>query len=147
MATDTTMRGFSRRIARVAAGIDAETTTLMRKTVLTVTSAVVLRTPVDTGRARSNWQTQIGSAPAGPVGAYTVGSKGSTEAAAVAQVMAQAQGEMARLTQRDTEVFLVNNLPYINRLDKGHSSQAASGFVKEAIAAGVRAINNARLVR
>lgn len=147
MAVHTTMRGFSRRMREIAVGVDENTTRVMRKTVITVVAAVTLRTPVDTGRARSNWQTRIGNAPTGPVGAFAVGKQGSTGAAATAQAVAAAQAEMARLGVDDTEVYIANNLPYIKRLNEGWSDQAPAGFVQSAIMAGLNAIRKARLVR
>jgi hypothetical protein len=44
-------------------------------------------------------------------------------------------------------VYISNNLPYIDRLNKGHSKQAPAGFIESAINAGLTAIRKARLVK
>lgn len=146
MATHT-MRGFSKRIKTIAKEVGVNSNSMMRKTVITVASAVALRTPVDTGRARSNWQTQIGSAAGGVINNFAKGSKGTTGAAAVAQVTSQAVAEMERLKVSDTDVYISNNLVYIDALNKGSSQQAPAGFIQSAIMAGLSAIRKSRLVK
>lgn len=143
----TTMRGFSKRIKNIAKDVGVNSNSMMRKTVITVASAVVLRTPVDTGRARANWQTKIGAAADGLVTSFPQGSKGTTGMAAVAQATNQAVSEMQKLKDTDTEVSISNNLPYIDVLNKGSSKQAPAGFVQSAINAGLNAIRKSRLVK
>lgn len=143
----TTMRGFSKRIKAVAAGVESNANTMMRKTVITVASAVALRTPVDTGRARANWQTQIGSAAGGIVGGFTKGKDGSTGAAAAAQAINNAVTTMNGYKKGGVDVFISNNLPYIDVLNKGSSQQAPAGFIQSAIDAGLRAIRKSRLIK
>lgn len=142
-----TMRGFSKRIKQIAAGVEKNADGMMRKTVITVASSVALRTPVDTGRARSNWQTHIGSAPSGLVSAFSKGSKGSTAAAGVAQATSSAVQEMERYNNSGSDVYITNNLPYIGRLNEGSSDQAPVGFIQSAVMAGLNAIRKSRLVK
>jgi hypothetical protein len=144
----TTMRGFKKRITEIAVGVERNSDSLVRKTVITIASAVALRTPVDTGRARANWRTNIGGPLVAPVGTFPAGKEGSTGAAAAGQAIQDATNKMQGYTNKSgTPVFISNNLPYIDRLNKGHSKQAPAGFVESAIMAGVNAINKARLVK
>ncbi len=46
--------------------------------------------------------------------------------------MAQALAEIAGHTA-GKEIFISNNVPYIGRLNNGHSAQAPSGFVEMAV--------------
>ena len=140
------MRGFKKRINDIANGVEKNADTMMRKTVITVASAVVLRTPVDTGRARANWRTNIGGPLVAPVTSFPVGKKGSSGAAAAGQAINDANTKMNGY-KGGAPVYLSNNLPYIGRLNQGHSKQAPAGFVESAIAAGLRAIRSARLVK
>jgi len=146
MATST-MRGFSKRIKVIAKEVSVNSTSVMRKTVITVASAVALRTTVDEGTARANWQIKIGFALGGMVNSFPKGKKGTTGLAVVAQVTNQAVSEMKKLKDTDTEVFISNNLPYIGVLNKGSSIQAPAGFVQSAIEAGLSAIRKSRLVK
>ena len=84
---------------------------------------IIRDTPVDTGRARGNWQLAIGSAPTGEVSRLETG-QGSNQ-------MRQAESKTKRpLAGRS--VFIANNLPYIVALEKGHSKQS-DGFVQNAL--------------
>lgn len=88
----------------------------MRGTVLEATSRVVIRTPVDEGRARGDWQITVDTLSRGstddvdPTGAKTI-------AAAVSILPA---GQTAGKT-----VYLTNTMPYIRRLEQGHSKQGS----------------------
>lgn len=85
-------------------------------------SRVILDTPVDEGRARGNWLTTIGGDPN-----YSVLRTGITGAAN------EVVTEVQRSKLEDTLVF-TNNLPYIERLEDGHSkAQAPHGMVKKNI--------------
>lgn len=57
----TNISKFSKRMDALGKRLIRNTDKLMRATILSVNSAVVLATPVDTGRARSNWRTKAGS--------------------------------------------------------------------------------------
>jgi len=91
----------------------------VRKTALGLYADLKILTPVDTGRARSNWHLDIGAPtvkllePGGDLDPNTSG-----------------------YTIQKT-IFISNNLPYIRRLNEGHSQQAPAGFVDDAV-------NNAR---
>jgi hypothetical protein len=92
---------------------------IVRRSLLDVSRNVILKTPVDTGRARNNWQTAINVIPDGisegqdKSGAKAIGSANATIGGAVGQVY-----------------YLVNNLAYIRKLEYGHSDQAPSGMVR-----------------
>lgn len=143
-----TLRGFSKRIKAIADGVEKNSDSTVRKVVITVASAVSLATPVDTGRARANWRTNLG----GPIRAtrepFAKGKDGSTGAQNVAGVTAEAQQVTASYKGGSgAEVWISNNLPYIGVLNDGSSKQAPRLFVQKAIMAGARAVAGARLVK
>ena len=80
---------------------------------------VQISTPVDTGRARSNWFITINkpSDAVNPEGHYGMGN--------IAVNMPQG----LNITITDT-VFITNNTPYIKALNNGHSRQAPRRFVQ-----------------
>jgi len=108
-----------------------------RKIALEMFRRVILRTPVDTGRARGNWQTTIGAPAIG-----TVDAKDPSGCAAIAKATAVGLTWRART---GASILLTNNLPYIERLEHGYSKQAPSGMVAITVAEfGGVAIEEAR---
>lgn len=96
----------------------------VRALALEVTKRIVLRTPVDIGRARGNWNVGIGN-PDRTTGNGT-DKNGSATIARGAAVIKAADMEQA--------FFITNSLPYIVPLEDGHSKQAPAGMVKLTIA-------------
>jgi len=104
---------------------------IVRKISLEILSSVVFKSPVDTGRFRSNWQVSIGSVPSGTVGyqgtetiAERAGSKGPVYEATVAKSKGTADSAKA-----GDVIYIANNLPYAVRLEEGYSGQAPAGMV------------------
>lgn len=94
---------------------------------------IVRRTPVDTGRARGNWQTSVG-APADGV-LYVDDKTGDG---------ANARGDNATDGLPPfTTVWISNNLPYIEPLENGHSKQQPNGMVGATLADLAAGLNEA----
>ena len=87
----------------------------VRAATIGVFSSVIRMTPVDTGRAKDNWQCTIGSPASG---------EAMTNETAMIATIPQHAGE---------KVYLTNNVPYIQKLEYGHSQQAPSGMVRISI--------------
>lgn len=87
---------------------------------LELARAVILDTPVKTGRARANWQAGLNQAPNGVLEQ----SDPSGEA-----TLAKAEKVLAGMKPGDSFV-LVNNLPYAQELEDGSSKQAPNGMLK-----------------
>jgi hypothetical protein len=108
----------------------------VKEIVLDATSNLIEDTPRDTGWARNNWIPEIGPGTPGPVGdPERPRQAGAQQQQAVARIAIAYKLGMGIVT-------IYNNVPYINRLNKGHSKQAPSGFVQAAI---LRAVNGAGL--
>lgn len=97
----------------------------IKTTVFAIDAVLVRDTPVDTGRARSNW---IASVNAPSVAIVEPGQKPPTEAA------------LGSFKVTDT-AYISNNLPYIRRLNDGYSQQAPAGFVEKAVQSGISVAN------
>lgn len=106
---------------------------LVRRCALAIDAAVVLATPVDTGRARANWQVEIGAVPTGVV--EPTDKSGASAINKAKDTIASYNGNAA-----DKSVYITNNLPYIERLNDGWSAQAPAGFVETAVQVGIAAI-------
>jgi hypothetical protein len=87
-------------------------------------SRVVMRSPVDTGRFRGNWQMGIDEQPVGELDALD--KTGST-------TVSEAENIAARAKIGD-DMYIVNNLPYADRLENGWSQQAPAGIVALTVA-------------
>lgn len=91
----------------------------VQKIALELFSRVILRSPVDAGRFRGNWQVAIGEIPDG-----TLDLDDKTGQATISKAQAVALNVTAGQV-----IYLVNNLPYGPRLEEGHSQQAPHGMV------------------
>ena len=125
---------FSVRISDIGRQIEVNSLEVMKNTALVVDQAVVLATPVDTGRARSNWITELNQ----PTSEIVPASDRSGQGA-----ISQGAAVIAQARQGNT-IHITNNLPYISRLNNGYSAQAPASFVEQAIQIGVNAIRHAR---
>ena len=131
------LANFSNRISRVGEDVEDGTDRVVRQAAVAVNQTVTLATPVDTGRARANWQVGIGA----PVLEATEDTDKNGNA-----TINRNNGKIALRQKRQT-VYISNNVPYIGRLNAGSSAQAPAGFVEEAVSIGVSAVQGARVLR
>lgn len=145
MAND--LLSFSRRMAIRANRISGNTSRLVRRVAIVADQAVVSGTPVDTGRARSNWVAQVGANFSGVIDAYVPGQGGSTGAQNIQAALDQAEAVISQYESGfDQFISISNNLPYIGELNNGSSAQAPANFVEIALAEAVAAINRSRII-
>lgn len=136
MATFKSFQHFSKHMGIVASNVITNSNRIKQRTALVIDRNIVLSTPVDTGRARSNWQVAVGTPIDDVKQAYSPGAQLGFEESANASAAIQ-QGEVAISRAIPGQpIFITNNLPYVKRLNDGHSAQAPAGFVEVAIAAG-----------
>ena len=105
---------------RLGNRVDEGTHKVVRRVAIAVDRKLVLRTPVDTGRARSNWLVGINSPVSGTTDPVT---QAAAIGAARARIVASRPGD---------DIYISNNLPYIGRLNAGASRQAPPNFVEQA---------------
>lgn len=131
---------FARRMSILGRRVEENSDALVRKVSVAINTTVVLATPVDTGRARSNWQIGIGSAPMGTKASFGPNSAGNVISFNNAKIQAYTSANKGQY------VYITNNLPYIKRLNNGHSAQAPVGYVERAIVVGTNSVRGARLL-
>lgn len=129
------MGDFEVDLRRFAELINVGPGIVARKLVLDIFADLLARTPVDTGRARSNWKVSIGSPDFSLL--ETLGEGGGAET-----IQFMHAREILRGFRGTQQVFITNGLPYIERLNEGWSQQAPAGFVESAILRNVRPIVN-----
>lgn len=137
-----TLHDFNRRIRIRANKVTEGADRLVRKVAIVADQAVVLATPVDTGRARSNWIVALNSPSSKVIQAYSPGGGGDKNAqAAIDQGQAVISGY-----KPGTEIHITNNLEYIGELNDGSSRQAPANFVEESILEAASAVQSGRIV-
>jgi hypothetical protein len=110
---------FSGDVARFTKKSLVEADQDRRAIIIKLFSSVIRDTPVDTGRARNNWLTSIGSAASG--------SPNPTNKSG-ADAMAAVNGNLGKLTD---SVFLSNNVEYIGHLEYGTPNMAPFAMVRK----------------
>jgi len=138
VATSIGLGQFSRRMNIVADVVGENAAKTVRRAAIAADQAVVLATPVDTGRARANWVTSIGAPrfttteSVDPAGGITIG-----------------QGLNVINTYKNTKqgsIFISNSLDYIAFLEDGSSRQAPSGMTRFAVQAAREQVKKSRLL-
>ncbi len=128
---------FTRRILRRARQVETGASQALRATALVINQTVILTTPVKSGHARANWQIGIDVAVTEEIdendisGAVTIARNAGT----------------IRLGVPRKSIILSNNVPYIQQLNQGSSSQAPAMFVQIAILQAIVAIKKTRFFK
>jgi hypothetical protein len=115
---------FARTMARIAVDVEKNADASVVRTAIAINNAVILSTPVDTGRARANWGVEIGQPFTRELDSTDPGGVGT---------ISQNNRLIAQRKFPDA-IFISNNVPYINELNDGSSAQAPAGFVEMAVA-------------
>ena len=135
MAVSLGFSQFAHRMGEVSVGVGRSSYRVVRRAMGAAVKTIVPGTPVKTGLARANWVVQSGSPFEGTLLSPDPGGQ-RTITAALREVDRYKGGEL----------FLTNNLSYIDELDAGHSSQAPAGFSRQAFAAARREAAATRLL-
>ncbi len=102
-----------------------EVNKVARATTINVLKGVVLSTPIDTGRARGNWQVSVSK----PINSST----DTNDKAGSSTISKGAATTLAHKQVKYPIFWVVNNLPYIEELNRGTSTQAPAKFVETVI--------------
>lgn len=103
--------------------------TCRKKVAIKIYESIVKKTPVDTGRARANWQISIGHQVNGQVKEGDPSPYGSPP-----RDKAQQEVKIGAMKKSDAPIYIQNNLPYIVGLEYGRSNQSPHGMVGLTIA-------------
>lgn len=117
---------FRQDIARIINRANNKQNQFVRKLCLQIDRSVVLKSPVDTGRFRANWN----------VGYNTIDTSitTSTDASGSASI-AKASAKLSLGDLTGKTIFITNSLPYAYRLEyEGWSKQAPQGMVRITLA-------------
>lgn len=118
------MSDFKRQMKEVEKKISDAIEKTMRATALEMFSEIVLKTPVDTGRLRSNWQASLNN---------PIGSKLDGVDYAGNNTIIRGGGKINSYTLKDSSIWFANNMPYASRIENGSSRQRPEGMVSSTI--------------
>ncbi len=116
MSTAAFRKNFSKLLQK--AGENAEAIT--RKVALDMMGAMILKSPVDTGRFRANWNMSINSMDA------------SNDAPESRDALVVGASVLPNF-RAGGKIFITNSLPYAMRLEYGWSQQAPGGMVRTTV--------------
>lgn len=132
---------FARRMKKRAELVSDNASKAVRATALAIDQRVVTSTPVDTGRARSNWIASLNT-PSRVGNREPLAGPGSAGPA-----ISEAQAVIARFGEDDASIWISNSVPYIELLNDGSSQQAPANFVQLAIIDGIKVVRKTKLLR
>lgn len=116
--------------------IEAGTTRIMKAGAKEAVTAAVEGTPVDTGKARSNWVTTLNNPFGGEIPPYAPGAKlGIGESANASAAKSQGSTAIGKFNSViHKSIHITNNVAYIRKLNTppGHSQQGPPLFAQAA---------------
>lgn len=120
MATSQTAKEFKLSLGDAFEEVvEGQLQLIVSKLALEALSRVVMRSPVDLGRFRGNWNVSFGA----------MDTTTTTELDPTGQkTIAKGTGTISGY-KGDNIIWLANSLPYANRLENGWSKQAPKGMV------------------
>ena len=130
---------FIKEMNRLAAGVQKYSKEIHAAVAGDVFEGAVTRTPVDTGHARQGWDVTIG-APS--TRRFDKGSLGKGRASAKRYGPPMTSGEIKKVrklkgaigvAKSTPDVYIANNVEYIEALESGSSKQAPSGMLRLAL--------------
>jgi hypothetical protein len=111
---------FAADLAKLCARAGDRADHVVRSTALGLQSGMVERTPVDTGRAKNNWQCGVGAVDFSANEAPDRAGGGAISRTAAA----------LEAWRPGRSIHLTNSMPYAQALEDGSSRQAPYGMVK-----------------
>jgi len=118
----TSARAFAGALSKLAETLNADISQVYRRTILDVYNNITLRSPVDTGTYRASHGIAVGPEPSDGEGIHQIeGGAG----------IARSYNDEVRMSFKWTigkgTIWLYNNVPYAEALERGHSGQAPEG--------------------
>lgn len=133
---------FIRRMKIRGRQVEENAGRAVRAAALAADQGVVLATPTDKGRARSNWHVSIGT----PVATNLEPPVEGDGEAAAQKALAQAAPVIGAWKPGLGPIYITNGVPYIIPLEEGSSRQAPQGMISQGIAAARIAVRRIRLL-
>jgi hypothetical protein len=134
---------LARRMNQIANQVETRAPQVVRHIANAMVPVLVYATPVLTSRARANWQAGIGMVPQSVL--FSEPDKPPSPDYGGRAAVAAILGTVA-IYPGGTYLAIANNVPYIQRLNRGWSAQAPAAFVQQSVAVGLRALRRFRIL-
>ena len=116
----TNVKRFNQELRRLTKRLPEKSLLIVQKKLtFDALRGVVLKTPVDTGRARGNWQVTINESPENEI---------NTEDKTGNNTISEGTDRVKRVPSFAI-IYITNNVPYIVYLENGTPTQAAHGMI------------------
>lgn len=110
---------------------------LVRRAAVAADGALILTTPVDTGRARGNWNVSVGRVDTRVREINFPDQNGA---------LSEGQAQLQAWRLGGGIIFIANSLPYILPLENGSSAKAPNGMMQHALLAARQQVAVGRLL-
>lgn len=107
---------------------------------------LVKNTPIDTGKAKSNWQASRVRPRSKSREAYSPGKRGNTAAENISAAVDQIRGQ-CESRRKNQRMYLTNNLDYIEKLDAQGGNKGTPQFMRAAIQRAEEVLKDSQLFR
>lgn len=123
---------FAKLMEQRADNIIENTNELKKEVSTQLVTALAEFTPMDTGKASSNWLVGVNSPRTEQIEAHSPGTSRSTRPQNIRATIDSAKVILDTVAPGD-QVHVSNNTDYIKDLERGTSGQAPTGMVKQSI--------------
>ena len=110
---------------------------IVRRAAVAADTALILTTPVDTGRARGNWNVSVGRVDTRVREINFPDQNGA---------LSEGQAQLQAWRLGGGIIFIANSLPYILPLENGSSAKAPNGMMQHALLAARQQVAAGRLL-
>lgn len=144
MAKHKSLKSLGNTILKISTDVEKNIVNGLRKAALVIDRVAVVKTPVDTGYARSRWTASIGE----PVAADPAVEKSIKidKGQATSIALSQARSEIRQWDAKGS-LFITNPVHYVVYLDGGTSQQEPLGITEEAVNAGQEVLKQLKVLK
>ena len=137
------LKTLSSDIKKAKNNIFVSTEALAKEVAKTQLITLLTNTPVDTGKAISNWQVSLSNSSSSEINPHVKGKQGSTRKANI-DIAFKLGKLVIRSKKRKQPIYINNNIQYIELLNSGTISRQPGGFIEKANIAADQVIKKTR---
>lgn len=137
---------LTRSMTLLAGAVGKNMDKTVKDTAKAALRAVVYGTPVDTGMARSNWVVSLSGDTDVVILPYAPGNRLGIGESANAEAAINVGEGIIDTREPGQDIYVVNNVDYIEKLNNGSSRQAPAAFVQRAVVTAVETVQAAKVV-
>jgi hypothetical protein len=132
MAAKATFGDYAKQLRIYAKEAPKAPRSYIKNLALAINHTLVMATPIRSGRAKTNWQVGINYPPGGYLLEFPTHPQPGIYLEDVAAQLVNNESIIKGFSSG--RIFIINNAPYIGRLNEAYSTQAPAGYIESAIA-------------